>query len=262
MKQSLQSGLVDTRYGRWAVVEDLGQTRRGSRTVHLVRCKCDCGTVRDVSLGDLRSDKSRSCGCYKREVTIRRSTKHGEAAIKTKSRLYGIWLNMRDRCNNPKNKGYPRYGGRGVTVCSEWQDYGAFLEWAKKNGYREDLSIDRMDNDKGYSPDNCRFADSFTQSQNRRNVIKYNGKCLKQYCREHALSYGAVLSRLQNGWTVKDAVTKPIQPRAGGRMIAGQNLAQYCRQHNLSYYAIHKRITKYGWSIEDAISTPLQKRSA
>lgn len=104
-------------------------------------------------------------------------------------RLYTIWIGMKQRCHNEKNPAYPEYGGRGITVCEEWRNnFPAFYAWAMSSGYRDDLSIDRIDNDKGYSPDNCRWETRITQSYNRR-PFKRPGRCKKIVCVETGVVY-------------------------------------------------------------------------
>ena len=157
--------LTGQRFGRLIVIERAGSDKQKRATW---KCSCDCGQVSIVSSGNLLKGITRSCGCIKREALIERSTTHQ----KRSSRLYITWQNMKKRCCNPIVHNYHRYGGRGITVCDEWRnDFGKFYEWAIANGYDENApygqcTIDRIDNDKGYSPDNCRWVDMKVQNNN------------------------------------------------------------------------------------------------
>lgn len=128
-------------------------------------CKCDCGNITYVQSTQLIHKHSKSCGCYSSEKTTEMNLTHGL----TGTRLYRIWTSMKTRCNNPKRKGYSYYGGRGIAVCYEWEhDFTMFYEWAINNGYSDALTLDRKDCDKGYSPDNCRWATWHEQRINQR----------------------------------------------------------------------------------------------
>lgn len=142
------------------------------------RFKCDCGNEVIVKLKDIVSGRVKSCGCYRRKHTGDMRRKHG---LKDKSpRLYNVWVGMRDRCNNPNNNSYKNYGGRGITVCSEWNDFKAFYDWAMANGYDENAkrgkcTIDRIDNNGNYEPSNCRWVDMHFQNTNTRRYLERHG---------------------------------------------------------------------------------------
>ena len=123
------------------------------------KCVCDCGLTVIAVGNNLRSGNTKSCGCLRREAAQKQgksSATHGESHD-NRTRLYSIWCGMRQRCNNPNHQAYNLYGGKGVRLCDEWNDYKAFKTWAMSNGYKDPLSIDRIDHNEGYNPDNCRW---------------------------------------------------------------------------------------------------------
>ena len=130
-------------------------------------------------------------------------------------RLHDRWKTMRQRSNNPNNLYYKWYGAKGITICEEWNTYSNFETWALANGYRDDLTLDRIDNSKGYSPDNCRYVDRKTQANNRSYSCAYNidGLTLGEFCRQHGLNYAAIKKRLSIGWTMERALTTPVRVR-------------------------------------------------
>lgn len=179
-------------------------------------CTCDCGKTVSVRADHLKDGHVRSCGCLSSESSKARMETHGMSKMK----IYKVWTGMKQRCFNPKASEYERYGGRGIAVCDEWKDdFQNFYEWAIKSGYSEGLSIDRINNNKGYSPDNCQWATNYQQSRNtsRTKIIKIGGKkvALKDFCNMVGAPYNMVVRRLLRGWELYDAITVPAMN--GGR---------------------------------------------
>lgn len=199
--------LQGQRLGRLIVLECVGVDKYHNR---MWKCKCDCGGYIITTANILKRGKAQSCGCLQKEKAAMQHYRHGQY----KSRLYGIWEEMKRRCKDKKCWKYQYYGGKGIAVCNTWdEDYLSFAEWALKHGYSDNLSIDRIDNNKGYSPDNCRWATKREQARNRSNnvLITYNGKTqiLVEWCEELNLPYSLMQSRIKKGWTAERAFTTP-----------------------------------------------------
>lgn len=198
--------LTGRRFGRLVVVERAENSADG-RARWL--CRCDCGQSKTVLGEHLKKGRTKSCGCAKSESSSKRFKKHGGR----NSKLYRIWSNMKDRCNNPDCKAYRDYGGRGIKVCEEWtDDFSAFQKWALANGYKEGLTIDRKDNNKGYSPDNCRWTDRKIQGNNKRNCryITYKGqrKTVAEWSEITGIPHETLLYRLNHGWETERILKK------------------------------------------------------
>lgn len=195
--------MLGKRFGRLVVVEESGRDKHGNV---LWVCKCDCGNLTMPIIGSsLRSGNTRSCGC----ISVERSTKHG----KKQTRLYNIWCCMKQRCYNENHKWFSRYGGRGIAVCEEWKNsFEAFYEWSVANGYSDQLTIDRKDNNRGYCPDNCRWANRVQQCNNKSDVrlVEHGGeiKSLAQLAKEYGIKYQTVYQRYQRGKRGADLVKK------------------------------------------------------
>lgn len=193
--KTVKNDLTGQRFGRLTVI---GLDDRGTRKTYFF-CKCDCGAVKSIRSDSLLAGAIRSCGCMKREQDrVNLEANHSHKMSKT--RPYEIWQGMKKRCYNEHDARYDRYGGRGITVCDEWkEDFPAFYDWAINNGYADNLTIDRIDNDKGYSPSNCRWASAKEQSRNRSTNIKIKignaTKTLKEWCEIFELDYATIQMR-------------------------------------------------------------------
>lgn len=172
-------------------------------------CKCDCGNVKEISGNHLRSGRTKSCGCLKKEMTMDRNKTHGMS----ESKEYIIWSAMNQRCSNKNNKGYKYYGGRGIKVCKGWLKFENFY---KDMGNKpQGLSLDRIDNSKGYCKENCRWATRKEQQRNTRynKMIAYKGetKCLVEWSEELNMNYNTLLSRLcRYNMSIEKAFTKNV----------------------------------------------------
>lgn len=167
-------------------------------------CKCDCGNQKLVSRCHLMDGHSRSCGCLNSEITSNRNYRHGFS----KTRLYKIYYGILQRCNNQRNPAYPDYGGRGIHICKEWsKGFEEFRLWAMSHGYSDDLSIDRIDVNGNYCPENCRWATQKEQCNNTRKNIMVGGLTLKETCIAKGLNYNTVYMRIKRGCPIKEALT-------------------------------------------------------
>lgn len=196
------------------------------------QCKCDCGRIAFVRATDIRSGRVESCGCISREncQKIGRNGKSREIHGGSHTRLYNTWRNMKHRCYYKWHNSYPQYGGRGITVCPEWiHDFKAFQEWAISHGYQDGLTIDRIDNDKGYSPDNCRWATTAEQAINKRpfkrkqhpeHYPKYEicgvFKTSAEWAKETGIKQKTFLDRWEKGDRGLDLI-RPTHPRIATR---------------------------------------------
>lgn len=209
--------LTGQRFGRLTVIRRCGTSKDGQK---VYECRCDCGNIRQIRSGNLRNAHTISCGCLAREKTVQRNrdaAKHGGCG----TRLYGIWLDMRQRCSWEDSINWHLYGGRGIKVCDEWQDsFESFRDWSLENGYNEERTIDRIDVNGNYCPENCRWATLDEQNNNKRNCVyvTINGitKTVTEWCRETGVSRTAAYSRIRSGWNPADAVTV-TDPNVGKR---------------------------------------------
>lgn len=165
--RKLRNDLTGKKFNHLLVLRRSDDRGYGKKPVVKWDCLCDCGKRAVIKSDSLLSGHTKSCGC--------RKVKHG---FSNKERLYDTWKNMRRRCSDPNNKRWLQYGGRGISICEEWDDYKVFREWAMNNGYTDELTIDRMDVDGNYNPDNCRWATEKVQANNtsRNRYFEYQGE--------------------------------------------------------------------------------------
>ena len=191
-------------FSRWTVLR-----RDGFKGAHAAfLCRCECGTEKRVPGYMLRLGQSKSCGCLAREILGNRARRHGMH----KHPLYRVWMGMHDRCRRENHEAYPRYGGRGIEVCPRWLDFSAFHADMEPS-WRKGLTLDRMDNDGDYSPENCRWATRRVQANNRRNTrfITLHGKTLPfaVWARRANIPPNTIYTRLSRGWSEERAFTTP-----------------------------------------------------
>lgn len=187
-------------------------------------CECDCGRTVSVRGWDLKSGKTRSCGCMSSVLKCETREKTGKESWENRKydRLYRVWQGMKERCYNKNNKAYNNYGGKGIKVCAEWEyDYLCFKTWAYLNGYDDNAhflkcTLDRIDNNKDYSPDNCRWVYDFkNQCRNKttNNLITYNGEthCIQEWADILGINYNTLAQRKKSGWSDEEIVKIPYK---------------------------------------------------
>lgn len=213
-KKAVAEGMT---FGGWLVLS-LGEpsiSARGNKTI-LWSCKCECGVERLIPPGNLLRGLSTSCGCRKADMISRRFTKHGMAHTRKAGNIYRVWSSMRTRCNNPQSAAYHNYGGRGITICSEWDDFERFMS---DMGPRPSLrhSIDRIDTNGPYCQSNCRWSTAKEQSNNRRRhrMIEHRGetKNLAQWASAYGLATQVLFNRLARGWSIERALSPSTRPK-------------------------------------------------
>ena len=200
--------LTGKKFGRLTVLKQSGTKHKEC----VWECMCDCGNKTNVISSNLRKGHTKSCGCLNTERTKQANTKHGLYGTK----IHSTYYNMKNRCYNPNYYLYKHYGGKGITVCDEWlgeNGLSNFYNWSLKNGYADDKSIDRIDNEKGYCPENCRWTTMKQQQNNRTNnrIITVNGNShtMKEWSEITGIGYGTIQSRINRGWSPEDAVLTP-----------------------------------------------------
>ena len=244
--------MIGQRFGKLVVVSRAENDKKGQARW---LCQCDCGGSTITTRYNLITRQTKSCGC------ILRSPRTTELDKKLK----GVLGNMKARCNNPKHTHYKYYGGRGITVCEEWQHVDKFREWAYNNGYKPGLTIDRIDVNGNYEPSNCRWVTMQEQNYNRtdNHLLTYKGetKCLAEWESQLGIDHRTILIRLNNGWTVEQALSTPINNHLTKISYNNQThtLAEWATITNINVGTLHSRLKILHWSIEKALTTPVRK---
>lgn len=197
--------LSGQKFGRLVAIERVEKNKRNNARW---LCRCDCGKSVVVDGGNLTRGHTMSCGCLRAENRV----KHGLCG----TRLCNIWYKIKSRCSDPNNDVYHHYGGRGITICEEWRnDFRTFYEWAMKNGYADNLTIDRIDVNGNYCPENCRWVEFKEQMNNtRRNrflTFKGETKTVAQWSEELSIKPATLYTRLNKGWSVEKTLTTPVK---------------------------------------------------
>ena len=195
MSKSFREDLTGKRFGRLVVLEFVPNDKSGS----FWKCMCDCGNIHTVYGSDLKNGHTKSCGCI--------NLKHGL----TNTKLFSVWHGFKSRCYNKNTRSYKNYGGRGIKVCEEWRnDFMSFYNWAINNGYHDDLTLDRIDVDGNYCPDNCKWICSKEQHRNtRKNIfVEYQGKkmCLAEVAECSGISKHVLYQRYKSGKRSTDLI--------------------------------------------------------
>jgi hypothetical protein len=209
--------LVGQRYGRLTVTGP--RERRNGQTYWT--CRCDCGNTKTIYGGSLRRGLTTSCGCYRAEASSVRNYRHGGNLTGRRRPEYTVWVLMRQRCEKPNVPHYAEWGGRGITVCERWADFGAFFADMGERPTPKH-TLERIDNDGPYAPENCRWATRREQANNtRRNhhvTLDDRTRTTSQWARETGIPVATLHARLHRlGWAVEKALTTPVRPWSPGR---------------------------------------------
>lgn len=241
------------RFGKLTVIKEVKTNKKGTHYL----CECDCGNSIIANASNLKRGHKISCDCLRWSSDSVR--KHGMSG----SRPYMAWANMKRRCNDKTNKEYNNYGGRGITYNNKWETFQGFWE-DMKEGYADNLTLDRKDTNKNYYKENCRWITLKEQANNRTNnhYVTYKGKTLTlmQLSEKYKINYELLPRRIRDGWSIEAA----LGPVKTGEMITyngvTKTVSNFAIEYGLTYHQLKKRLMR-GWSIERSLTQPLRKRT-
>ena len=195
---------MNKKYGKLTILGIEYQKKYSNGTIiDFVKCKCECGNIKIINFNNIKRGLVKSCGCITKTVNGM-----------SKTRIYQIYRHLINRCYREKDISYKNYGNKGIIVCDEWKnDFMSFYNWSMANGYANDLTIDRIDVNGNYEPSNCRWVNMAVQQNNRSNnrILEYKGqkKTITEWARYCGLSYRNLYYRLNNGYTIEEAIEQP-----------------------------------------------------
>lgn len=256
---------IGDHFGRLTVIGFAGHTRSKNGTSKLlVKCKCSCGNIIITRSDNLTRGDTKSCGCYHldkaKEICTGNTFGYKHGGTMYNPRLYKVYVAMHQRCENPNCDHYDRYGGRGIYVCKEWSGengFSNFREWAMNNGYNPDApkgecTINRIDNDGPYSPDNCEWVNMKTQMNNTsmNNYITCNGEThtLQEWADKNNINFSTIENRLCSGWPIEKALFTPAERNITYINYNGNNysVAEWCYIFGIAQTTVSTRIKRYG----------------
>lgn len=248
-------------FGRLTVMKEAGRTASGNI---LWLCSCECGNETKVTGSCLKGGDTKSCGCLNTDKIIARNTTHGLS----KTRIYELHHNINQRCYNPKTKFYKHYGGRGIKVCEEWKDFLVFYEWCLRSGYEEGLTIERIDVNGNYCPENCTWISSAKQHDNttRTIIYSYNGesRTLPEWGRVLGIKYTTLRNRItRNPNDLSKVFSTPVKSPTGNKRGALElcvngiikTVKEWGEGVGLGRKGVIERIDR-GWTLEEAVTIP------
>lgn len=206
---------INKKYNRLTIKSVNGEVKGKSST--WLNCQCECGNMKVIRFDYVINGRTKSCGCYRKDNAMKQS-KNKKTHKHSNTRLHTIHRAMKRRCYDERIEKYKNYGARGIKVCDEWlNDFESFYNWSHANGYNDTLTIDRIDNNGNYEPNNCRWVDQYTQQNNRTNNIQveYQGKTqnISQWSKELNISYGKLYNRIVKKNMTIENILKEIKEK-------------------------------------------------